>query len=149
MENVGTIMAIVILFVSAIYDWKTKTIPLKLLIFGVLGGLIWLTLQCVAGSEGITFGMFFSGIIRATLPGLGLIALSLITERKIGLGDGLLVLSVSLLEGGSRIWVLLCLGLFFQSLYAVSLILCKKAKKDTLIPFAPFLFCARVILFRV
>lgn len=50
-------------------------------------------------------------------------------------------------RGGEKVLLVFGTGLFLQSLVAVVLLLLKKAKKQTQIPFAPFLLAARMMLF--
>lgn len=139
----GSVVTTGVLAVSCIYDIKNKRIPVWILLTGGVLALIGLLV------EGFLLGWagaLVSGGI-ALLPGAGLLALSFLTEKKVGVGDGLLLMVIGLAEGGEKVLLVFGTGLFLQSLVAVVLLLLKKAKKQTQIPFAPFLLAARMMLF--
>lgn len=84
--------------------------------------------------------------ILALVPGMLMIILAYLSKEKIGYGDGICVLFIGMMEGYRKcvILVLLSLGLLF--LFCVIALILKKVKKETRIPFLPFLLCGRIIL---
>lgn len=133
--------AILLLLVGSIYDCKYKCIPCW--IFGIAG--LWVVCGLLFALPEQGFWTVFAASIFSLLPGLGLLLLSRLTEKKVGEGDGILLLFLGLLEGIEKAFLVFCVGLFLQAFLAAGLLLVKKAKKQTMIPFAPFLFMARIL----
>lgn len=144
LQVIGIIGSFTILLLGSISDLRTKGIPVILLTAGNLGGLLCFLCRCYEEITGIAMMIELVGSI---LPGMGLLLLSFITGRKIGAGDGLILMAVGMLESGRMTWAVLCFGLFLQSVFAILLLVLKKAKRDTRIPFVPFLLAGRIILF--
>lgn len=138
----GAVCTLGVLAVSSIYDIKNKQIPLWILCVGFVpaGGSL---IVC-----GIMSGWFevLTAAVLSLLPGAGLLVLSFLSEKKVGTGDGLLLMLIGLLEGSRIVLLVFCAGLFLQSLSAVLLLILKRAEKQTCIPFAPFLLAARILL---
>jgi len=145
---VAEIGAILLLSICGIYDIRKKRIPVWALIGGSIWALICVLLRCgwahVGGAEsGIV--RVIGNILAAVLPGVFFLLLSFLTEKKVGFGDGILLIILGLMEGISAVVFTCCMALFFQSLIAVVLVMAKKAGKQTEIPFVPFLFLARIL----
>ncbi|MGN1148646.1 MAG: prepilin peptidase [Lachnospiraceae bacterium] len=138
----GTISGMGILLISSIFDIKWKKIPAILL----LAGGIWSILYLIVNAVGKGIGETLWESIAAILPGTGLLILSFLTEKKVGYGDGILLILLGILQGLGRVLLVFCVGLFLQSLLAVVLLLMKRADKQTCIPFVPFLLAAEIIL---
>lgn len=135
----GTIGVFAVLIGSSIYDVRQKTIPLW-----ILGaGSVWAVINSVvlAGQTGVLSAL--QAVAVGILPGAALLLLGFLTEKKVGYGDGLLLVIMGILEGGKAVLFTFCIGLFLQSVLAVVLVIIKKADKQTKIPFAPFLLAAR------
>lgn len=143
LQIIGIIGSFTILLLGSISDLRTKGIPVFLLMAGNIGGLLCFLCRFYQELTGITMIIELVGSI---LPGLGLFLLSFLTGRKIGVGDGLILLSVGMFESSRMTWATLCFGLFLQSVFAILLLVLKKAKRDTRIPFVPFLLAGRIIL---
>ncbi|CDA68248.1 MAG: hypothetical protein PUB44_06665 [Clostridium sp.] len=135
-----------ILAISTFWDIRFKKIPLYLMAAGILPGLILLGLR-LGQSTGSTFGGKLMETAGCFLPGLFLLLLSFLTERKVGMGDGLLLLIIGAMEGAGITGFVFCWGLFLQSLFAVVLVILRKADRKTELPFVPFLLMGRLILF--
>ncbi len=142
-QKVGSIG---ILAISTLWDIRFKKIPFYLMAAGILPGLILLGLR-FGQSTGSTFGGKLMETAGCFLPGLFLFLLSFLTERKVGMGDGVLLLIIGAMEGGRITGFVFCWGLFLQSLFAVVLVILKKADRKTELPFVPFLLMGRLILF--
>lgn len=138
----GTIGAIGLLGVSSYFDVRWKRIPLAALAAGGIWALVWTVINMVG--QGVFQTLLAS--LPALLPGGGLLILSRLTEKKVGSGDGILLLLLGLLLGAGEVLLLFCVGLFLQSLVAVVLVLIKKADKQTCIPFVPFLLAAWMLV---
>ena len=81
-------------------------------------------------------------LLTALAPGIFLLALGLVTRQAIGYGDGLMLLVCGLCLGGKTAGVLLITGMFLICPISLYLLLFKRAKRDTQLPFAPFLLGA-------
>lgn len=138
MQTAGTIM---LLGIGSFFDIKWKKIPAALPVAGAVWAavcVIWRIMQKGAGEA-------LSEALLSVLPGMALILLSFATEKKVGAGDGLVLVLLGLYEGVKLAVPVFCLGLFLQSLLAVGLLILKKADRQTCIPFLPFLLAGRLI----
>ncbi len=138
----GTIGVFAVLIGSSIYDARQKTIP-----FWVLGvGSVWAVINSMflMGEIGVLPAL--QTVAVSILPGAALLFLGFLTEKKVGYGDGLLLVIMGVLEGGKAVLFTFCIGLFLQSVLAVVLVIIKKADKQTKIPFAPFMLAARTAI---
>lgn len=133
--------AVLLLLLGSIYDCKYKCIPCW--IFGIFG--LWAACSLLISMVRQSILSVLTASIFSVLPGLGLLLLSQLTEEKVGEGDGILLLLLGLLEGAQKVLSVFCVGLFLQALLAAGLLLAKKVKRQTAIPFAPFLLAARVL----
>lgn len=138
----GLIGAIVILIISSVFDIRWKKVPLFILIGGGVWAVLWICINIFISSMGET--LMASAV--AVIPGAGLIALSFLTDKKIGYGDGIIMMILGVLQGLGTIVLVFSIGLFLQSLAAVVLLIMKKADKQTCIPFIPFLLVAEILL---
>lgn len=138
----GMAGAIGTLIVSSFFDAKRKKIPVIVLFAGSIWALVWM-LVCMT-TQGCGKVMAASG--AAVLPGAAMIVISFLTNKKVGYGDGILLVILGIMEGIDKILLVFCVGLFLQSLAAVVLLLMRKADKQTCMPFVPFLLAAQIIL---
>lgn len=145
---VAEIGAILLLSVCGVCDIRKKRIPVWTLIGGSIWALICVLLRCFSvNAGGAESGGLrtIGGILVAVLPGVFFLLLSFLTEKKVGYGDGILLMILGFMEGLSAVVFTCCMALFFQSLVAVVLVVAKKADKQTEIPFVPFMFLARIL----
>lgn len=139
---IGTIGAMGLLTVGSFFDIRWKRIPVVLLLAGGAGGILCLISDNVAAGIG---AVFLSGLV-GILPGVGMFLLSLMTEKKVGSGDGFVLMVLGLLQGIGMVLLVFCVGLFLQSLWAVALLVIKRADKQTCIPFLPFLLAGELVI---
>ncbi len=139
----GCIGTMGLLLGSSIYDIRWKKVPVTILSMGA----IWAFIEMVINIVNQGFLKAFLLFLIAIVPGAGLMVLAYLTERKIGFGDGIILMLIGALEGIGKVLLIFCVGLFLQSLFAVVLVMIGKADKQTRIPFVPFLLAARIILF--
>lgn len=130
-------MEYLFLSLATIEDIKNKKISNTILIVGGVLGFI---------SLANNFASLKWECFLAFLPGMLMIILACLSKEKIGYGDGICVLLIGMMEGYRRcvILVLLSLGLLFM--FCVIALILKKVKKETRIPFLPFLLCGQIIL---
>lgn len=139
----GMAGAVGLLTAGCIFDVRSKKIPLIVLGAGGIWSVAGLIIKAV--ETGISQMLLFA--ISAILPGVVLLVLSFLTEKKIGYGDGIILMILGCMEGARMAFLVFCIGLFLQSLLAVGLLIVKKADKQSCIPFVPFLLAGRMALF--
>ncbi len=127
------IYIVMVLVVSSVYDWKYLSIPVWLLVLGIVGGIGGL----------ISFGTRACGneweMVAAFIPGIIALFLAFVTRQQIGYGDGVLLLAMGGGLGfGKTLWAvyLALVAVFFVG---IGLVITGKAKWDRKIPFAPYL----------
>lgn len=128
------VYAAVLLFLvpCSVWDVRTRTIPVWWLASGGVLSLVAAGYQYCAGNVGIW------EILMAISPGLGLLALSLITEQQIGVGDGICVLIPGLLVGTPAIYMITMLALLLSSGAAVTLLITHRGSRKSRMPWIPF-----------
>ena len=139
----GMVGAVGLLTAGCIFGVQSKKIPLFILGAGGIWSVAGLIIKAV--ETGISPMLLFA--IPAILPGAVLLILSFLTEKKIGYGDGMVLMLLGCMEGIRMAFLVFCIGLFLQSLFAVGLLIAKKADKQSCIPFVPFLLAGRMALF--
>jgi len=87
-------------------------------------------------------GFEWTDVGLSVIPGLFLVALSFITEGKVGMGDGIVTAMLGPALGLEKSIYVLMGALILNSLLSGILLLFKKAGKNTRIPFVPFLTTA-------
>ena len=73
------------------------------------------------------------------------VALSLISEGKIGLGDGLLMTVTGLFLGGRQNAFLIMTAMLLSALFSIGYLLSKKGNRKTRFAFVPFMFASFLI----
>lgn len=134
--------AVGLLAAGGIFDVKSKKIPYVVLGAGGIWSVVGLIFK--AGETGTAQMLLF--VLTAIMPGAFLVVLSFLTEKKVGYGDGIILMILGCMEGAKTAFLVFCVGLFLQSLFAVVLLIVKKADKQSCIPFIPFLLAARILL---
>lgn len=122
------------------HDIRTKKIPLQLLLFGFGLGLINTILQLSSSKRSLWEALL------CLLPGTALFLYSKAVNGKLGMGDGWMILTMGLFLGFEGCIALLAAGCFLTIATALPLLIFKKIKKDTQLPFAPYLLAAFLIM---
>lgn len=149
----------VLFLLCAVEDFKRKSLRSGLLLAGV--GVIFLVFGGELGypllsqkiepvwKEGIESFLFLQLGIGQRLLGAGvggiLLVISFLSRGKIGLGDGYLLCISGFALGVQQNLALLGYGLLFAGVVAVVMLICKKASRNTKMPFVPFLFGAYLL----
>ena len=120
------------LSVMSICDFKKKTVPVLMLYIGAI----------LAGGFCLYKGIIGEGnlweLMKALFPGALLLVLAKATG-KAGSADGIVLMALGALEGYEKCMYICLLGLMLAALTAGILLICRKAGRDTKIPFVPFL----------
>lgn len=120
------------LLVVSMFDLKEKAIPWLFLVSGgVLVGM------------GAVYGIIVEEIawyqpLLGMMPGVVLLVLARITE-KMGYGDGIVLMMIGGMDGYRGSFAVLCLGSFLAAIFCVVLLVIRKVKKHSRIPYVPFL----------
>ena len=86
--------------------------------------------------EGVTISKLAYGLV----PGVVLLFVAWITKEKIGIGDGLLLLSLGFGYGIESMMLLLAAAFGAAAVKSMVLLVFGRANRKTEIPFLPFLF---------
>ncbi|MCL2050567.1 MAG: prepilin peptidase [Lachnospiraceae bacterium] len=130
---VSNFMILIFLFLSTLFDIKSKKIPLQLIIiFGLT--IIGISLQ---------YGRFNSWeILVRIMPGIFLLLISFVTKEAIGYGDGIVILLIGL---GMDIQVMvsfIMIAFLLSAIVSIIILIKKKGDRQTRLPFMPFLLTA-------
>ena len=123
------------LIVSGIMDVKKRRVPVWML---ALGGVlaVWAAFCRPSG---------YLEILTGSLPGVLLLLIAFAT-KKAGYGDGIVLCCLGVALGGERSLLLFGLSLFLISLCALILLALRRVKRNTDLPFLPFLAVAWILV---
>lgn len=128
----GMILTAVCLAAMSIADIVNRKVPLWMLTVQAslaVGMLVW---------GGINGELSIEGICRALIPGIILVAIALST-KKAGWADGVVLLLLGIQTNYEKCMVAVLVALFLMAVLSVVLLVLRKVKKDTKLPFIPFL----------
>ncbi len=115
------------LLVASIWDIRKLQIPL------------WVTIPLFIS---VLISRFHVEYLLGMIPGIVLIAVSIMTRGQIGMADAFLVICIGLAVGAYRVMGILFLALLLAGIWSGILIVFLRAGKKKVIPFAPFLLAA-------
>ena len=120
----------VLLIVGSIFDIKYKSLPGWFL---MIGGALAIGLAALL--KPVSLWEMAGGL----LLGLFLLGISFVTRGALGRGDGIFLAIVGLNLGFSTVFSIFSGALLLAAILAVLLMIIKRVKKDTALPFLPFL----------
>lgn len=123
-----------------VWDIRSRVIPIRW--FGISAAVA----AVVAGYEIYIGSMGMLNLLTAISPGLGLLALSLITEQQIGAGDGICAIILGVLLGMPRIFVVIMAALLLSSGWAAFLLVSHRGSRRSRMPFIPFMAAGALIV---
>lgn len=123
------------LFICSVQDIKRKEVHITLLLIGIVTGMFG-TMFWIDISLG-------NRLLGAALGGV-LLVLNLITKGQVGIADGIIVCTIGFTFGFYISSGMLILSLFLSAIISLFLIVLRKVKRRTTIPFIPFLFAGFV-----
>ena len=132
--------ALLFLGVSGISDVRRKSIPAYLPILGVIIALI---------IEFYASDLKLKELLISLTPGIGFLIISFATSEKLGLGDGLTIISLGLLCGVWDTLTTLIYASLSSGVVALFLIAFKKKNRNYAMPYLPFLLCGLVLTFLI
>lgn len=120
------------LLVLSVMDIKKKSVPLWLLGIGVVNTAVILL------TEGLSSGLDGWLLCRSLFPGAMFLVTAAATD-KAGYGDGIVLLMLGLMSGSEICLLALTAGLFLIAVFSGALLALRKVKRNSRIPFLPFL----------
>lgn len=124
-------MVAVWLLIISIWDVRKRRVPVWLLIPGGIFAL--------AEAAGQQYGELT--VVRIMLPGAVLLLLAL-TTGNVGYADGIVMLFLGVISGSEKSLLIFGISLFLAAICSLVLLALRKVKKNTGIPFLPFLAAA-------
>lgn len=129
------VVMIGILMICSYFDLKEKKIP----VIAVLLGIIAITVLNVIGRD-----ISLPACLIGTVFGGLLLLISRLTKNALGMGDALLVLMIGAGMGIYQTALVLFYGLLVTAVVSAILLCMKRVKRNTEIPFVPFLLIGYV-----
>ena len=120
-----------ILIVLSIFDIRSQHIPMS----GFAVVLIYSIISLFCSEHGEYDCM---DILMSVIPGIMLIGLSVITEGKIGLGDGILIAELGLGLGIERCIYMITGALVLNCIFSGIMLLTHRLRLHSRVPFVPF-----------
>ncbi len=124
-----------ILTALSLHDILRRKVPVWLLPCLFVPVITQIVMAAIAGEE---IGRSILIMLLGMIPGAALILVGVAT-RKVGMADGIVLCMIGMLEGIRGAFVILALGSFVLSLVSMVLLAFKKVRKETGLPFIPFL----------
>ena len=123
-----------ILTAMSLHDILKRKVPVRLLVCMVIPVLASAAIAITGGRIGEKLIVMLVGVI----PGALLILIGHITG-KVGMADGIVLCALGILEGARGALVILAMGSLILSLVSMILLALKKVRRETRLPFIPFL----------
>lgn len=134
----------VLLLWNSVQDVKKKTLNNRDLLFGAGVVLLLFAADCLYSGTAadilLSEGELPWKRLFGVLPGMGVLVLSAVLRGGIGKGDGYLLCISGVALGAEQNTVLLFYGIFLAGVVSALLLVLKLVKRDTKLPFVPFLF---------
>ncbi len=127
------------LMTVSIMDIRSRKISIWLLLSGGILVLATCGNQFAAGS------LALYDILGGMVPGLLLLAIAFVT-KKAGYGDGMVLVLVGMVVGGGKSFVIFGVSLFLISVFSIILLLFRKVRRNSTIPYLPFLTAAWLLI---
>lgn len=116
----------------SIMDIQSRRVPVWMLV--VEGSLAAAAVICQFWTGDVKLFDALTGI----LPGIGLFLIAL-TTKKVGTGDGIVLIFLGVMSGWGKSMMIFGISLFLISICSVLLLILRKVKRNTGIPYLPFL----------
>ncbi len=114
----------------AVYDVKTKTIPVVAVAVAAAGVLLYR----------LCAGFHVAELAVGLVPGALVLLLAIVTKESIGIGDGLMLCVLGMFCGWRQCLAVFGMALVLSAVLAMVLLVCRRAGRKTELPFLPSLF---------
>lgn len=127
--------------VHSIEDIRRKNITLPITLFSAILGIVLHLFYQNESIYSMLAGMFSGGLI---------VLVSIVSQGKIGIGDGIVFMLTGLYLGVWKNLFLMFVSFSLAGIWALCQMICKSEHRQDRIPFIPFLFmgCMLVFLWR-
>jgi len=132
----------IFLIILALLDIRENKIPVIACVLAIVISCLFTVLELA-----FTEASFLDVVIR-TVPGLMAILIAVVSRNAIGLGDGLMLLTIGMLLGVKRTIIVIMIALFLGCIFSVGLMIFKKVNGKYELPFVPFI-AAGVLFLKV
>lgn len=122
-------IVLAVMAVLSLGDIKTKQVRVAVLIPFGAAALLWRIIQSAEAAD----------LLTGVVPGMICLLLSYVTGESIGRGDGLVLCILGLLCGIKVTMAVFGLALVFAAIWAMFLLIWKRAGRKTELPFLPCL----------
>lgn len=123
--------------VLAILDWKTKKIPLGLVVIGMVSA---------CGFQLISKELPFLLAAAGGAVGLVFLAVSKVTEEAFGYGDSMVIGVLGIYLGFWNLLSMLVLTFILAAMTAMFVLVKQKFHRKSVLPFVPFLTCSYILI---
>lgn len=123
--------------VLAILDWKTKKIPLGLVVIGMVSA---------CGFQLISKELPFLLVAAGGAVGLVFLAVSKVTEEAFGYGDSMVIGVLGIYLGFWNLLSMLVLTFILAAMTAMFVLVKQKFHRKSVLPFVPFLTCSYILI---
>lgn len=127
----------ILLLVCAIQDIRKKKIFLWFIILGAI-----LISSCVFFYNALSIVDIIGGVAIGAI----VMVISIATDGKIGLGDGMLLIATGIGLGFWNNLELFAISLFMAAIVSIGLLILQLADRKKSIPFVPFLLLGHIVL---
>lgn len=142
-EIVRVLLVISVLWACAWVDVKSRIIPNKILLIGLLIRCVLIAVESLLSPGEVRY-ILLSSIVAAIALFIGSFLCRLVSHDSIGFGDVKLLAFMGFCLQNDRIWGVIFLSAIVAFVYSLYLVLCKKANRKTEIPFAPLLLAGTI-----
>lgn len=139
MEMIFNIIQIFLLAIAAFSDIRRKEISLWPVICMALLSLTSGAIALFQGKRTI------EELLICLIPGALLMLLALLSRQSIGYGDGLIVMAIGMTFGIGKLAVGIAIALFTSGIMSIFLITIRRAKRNEIFPFVPFIMAGMVV----
>lgn len=134
-----SIFLFIFLIIGTISDIRKRSIPVLLFIlFGTAGTVLRFFEIITENGSAVSWAF-------GLLPGAVFIGLSLISDKKLGMGDALAVLVTGIYMGGYDAALSVLYAMMITALFSIVILILRKGTRHTEIPFFPFLLTGCIL----
>jgi len=138
-KMLGKCIVLVFLFVGTLWDLKKNMVPKNYLVIWGIQSIIYFSFEIIHGKSVLDI---FIGLI----PGIVAIVLSVITREQIGMGDGLILLSVGCFQSIKDILSMLFFSFVILTIISIFLLAIRRVGRKSQVPFVPFMLMGQIIV---
>lgn len=143
---VGKWIAAGYLVQAVLWDIRKRVVPVWLIRLVLLCAVVLRSVDTVMGISDVgDIPSKLTGLLGAALPGLLLLVIGYLTREAVGYADGWSVLLLGLLMGSQAAVCIMMTAFLFSAMYALWLIIGRRADKDMRFPFLPHISAGFIV----